>query len=97
VDRRLGHECRLTTPHKLQAEARSRKRARRRQVVCPSHKPTAEACQLHAVVRQLATLKPVQDLPGQESIEAVGTDNRDGSRKLSLHDGREIKTVVGEW
>ena len=44
-------ESGLTTPHKLQAEARSRKRARRRLVVCPLSKPMAEACQLHAVVR----------------------------------------------
>ena len=42
----------LTTPHKLQAEARSRKRVRRRQVVHPRGKPMAEACQLHAVVSQ---------------------------------------------
>jgi hypothetical protein len=42
---------RLTTPHKLQAEARSRKRGRRRQVVFALRRPTAEACQLHAVVR----------------------------------------------
>jgi hypothetical protein len=46
-------ECRwrLTTPHKLQAEARSRKRAGRRLVVYASRRPMAEACQLHAVVR----------------------------------------------
>jgi hypothetical protein len=43
--------CHLTTPHKLQAEARSRKGASRRQGVYPSRKPMAEACQLHAVVR----------------------------------------------
>jgi hypothetical protein len=43
--------CGLTTPHKLQAEARSRKRASRRPVVSPLRKPMAEACQLHAVVR----------------------------------------------
>jgi hypothetical protein len=47
--------ARLTTPHKLQAEARSRNRGRRRLVVCPSRKPMAEACQLHAVVRQHAS------------------------------------------
>ena len=42
----------LTTPHKLQAEARSRKRVRRRLVVYVWNKPMAEACQLHAVVRR---------------------------------------------
>jgi len=47
----LGGSSRITTPHKLQAEARSRKRVRRRRVVCPPSKPMAEACQLHAVVR----------------------------------------------
>jgi len=41
----------LTTPHKLQGEARSRKRAGRRPGVYPARKPMAEACQLHAVVR----------------------------------------------
>jgi hypothetical protein len=39
------------TPHKLQAEARSRKRASRGLGVCPPSKPMVEACQLHAVVR----------------------------------------------
>jgi len=48
--------CWLTTPHKLQAEARSRKRGRRRLVVLTPSKPMAEACQLHAVVRQLVLL-----------------------------------------
>ena len=33
--------CYLTTPHKLQAEARSRKRAGHRPVVYPSSKPMA--------------------------------------------------------
>jgi len=44
------HRGRLTTPHKLQAEARSRKRAGRRLGVFVPRKPMAEACQLHAVV-----------------------------------------------
>jgi hypothetical protein len=38
-------------PHKLKAEARSRKRVRRRLVVFTLSEPTAEACLLHAVVR----------------------------------------------
>ena len=51
---------RLTTPHKLQAEAGSRKRASRRPVVCPPRKPMAEACQLHAVVsRHQGTALPL--------------------------------------
>ena len=41
----------LTTPHKLRPQARSRKRASRRQGVCGLRKPTAEAVTLHAVVR----------------------------------------------
>jgi hypothetical protein len=47
--RQLGD---LTTPHKLRAEARSRKRASRRQRGYPPRKPTAEVVTLHAVVRQ---------------------------------------------
>src|SRR6266850_1251135 len=42
----------LTTPHKLQAEACSRKRVQRQRVVFAVSKPMAEACQLHAVVRR---------------------------------------------
>jgi hypothetical protein len=42
---------RLTTPHKLRPEARSRKRARRRRGVPDLRKPTAEAVTFHAVVR----------------------------------------------
>jgi hypothetical protein len=41
----------LTTPHKLQAEARIDKPTRTREAGCPLSKPMAEACQLHAVVR----------------------------------------------
>jgi hypothetical protein len=41
-----GMGGRLTTPHNLQAEARSRKRVRRRLVVYPSRKPTAEASRI---------------------------------------------------
>ena len=41
---------RLTTPHKLQAEARLSKLSRVGRGVCPPRNPMAEACQLHAVV-----------------------------------------------
>jgi hypothetical protein len=43
---------RRLTPHKLQAEARSRKRARRLLVVSELGRPMAESCRLHAVVRR---------------------------------------------
>jgi len=42
--------CRLTTPHKLQAEARLGKPSQAERAVWTPHKPMAEACQLHAVV-----------------------------------------------
>jgi hypothetical protein len=44
--------CHLTTPHKLQAEARLGKPSRAGRVACPEENAMAEACQLHAVVRQ---------------------------------------------
>ena len=48
----VEYSWRLTTPHKLQAEACARKRASRRPGVYVPRKPMAEACQLHAVVRR---------------------------------------------
>jgi len=57
----------LTTPHKLQAEARSRKRGRQRLGVYPLSKPMAEACQLHAVVRLI--LRP----PARRALPATAS------------------------
>jgi hypothetical protein len=48
-DRSLSH---LTTPHKLQAEARLGKPSLAGRAVWTPSKPMAEACQLHAVVRR---------------------------------------------
>ena len=52
VDHGFTTRSRLTTPHKLQAEARSRKRASHRWVVYPQDNRWPQACQLHAVVRR---------------------------------------------
>jgi hypothetical protein len=44
--------CWLTTPHKLQAEARLGKPSKAGRGDWTLRKPMAEACQLHAVVRR---------------------------------------------
>jgi hypothetical protein len=48
-----AERCSLTTPHKLQAEARIHKPTRPRLSGYPLRQLMAEACQLHAVVRLL--------------------------------------------
>jgi hypothetical protein len=71
----------LTTPHKLQAEARSRKRAGRRLGVYPIENRRPQACQLHAVVRQPLLIadgpkanQPRGDAWGNEEIIRDGRD-----------------------
>ena len=62
TQRLAGKACgilrRLTTPHKLQAEARVRNLALAGRSVCPCDNRWPQAWQLHAVVRRHQTLDP---------------------------------------